>query len=233
MVNVLPLLWQLSDVWQREGAGGIWLRIRRYVSRRRKPDAFDLAHGTETTFNVDMWDLGVQSPNLRTAVKYQPVNVDVMRVGFESLPPKTRNYPFIDIGCGKGRALIMAHEAGFRRLIGVDFSSELLSVAKKNLAKCKIQAELLHSDADEFKFPEQPCVVYFYNPFGEELTARIARRIPTSSFLVYANPKYRSGAFGNFSTIREGTGLFVGYLSDRVDEETVVGVGAGSGSEKA
>jgi SAM-dependent methyltransferase len=228
MVNFLPLIWQLSDVWKREGAGGIWLRIRRYVSRSRKPDAFDLAHGTETTLNVDMWDLGVQSPNLRTAVKYQPVNIDVMRIGFESLPPGTHNLPFIDIGCGKGRALIMAHEAGFRRLIGIDFSSELLSVAKKNLAKCRIQANLLHSDADEFKFPEEPCVVYFYNPFGEELMARIARRIPPSSYLIYANPKHRAAVFGDFETVNEGTGLFVGYLRDRFDEGTMVGVGAGS-----
>jgi SAM-dependent methyltransferase len=228
MVNVLPLIWQLSDIWQREGVGGIWLRVRRYVSRRRKPDAFDQAHGTETTLNVDMWDLGVQSPNLRTAVKYQPVNVEVMRIGFESLPLETRSFPFIDIGCGKGRALIMAHEAGFRRLIGVDFSSELLAVAKKNLAKCKMQADLLHSDAEEFQFPDEPCVVYFYNPFGEELMGRIARRIPPSSYLIYANPKYRSTVFGDYEMVREGTGIFVGRSPDRMEEEALVGGGVGS-----
>jgi SAM-dependent methyltransferase len=228
MVNVLPLIWQLSDVWQREGMAGVWLRIRRYVNRRRKPDAFDLTHGTETTLNVDMWNLGVQSPNLRTAVKYQPVNVDVMRFGLKSLPPKTHSFPFIDIGCGKGRALIIAHEAGFTRLIGVDFSSELLSVAKKNLAECKIQADLLHSDADEFKFPEEPCVVYFYNPFGEELMARIARRIPPSSYVIYANPRHRVTAFGDFATICEGAALFVGYFRDRFDAEAEVIDGNGS-----
>jgi SAM-dependent methyltransferase len=32
---------------------------------------------------------------------------------------------FLDIGCGKGRALIIATEYGFKDLIGVDYSAKL------------------------------------------------------------------------------------------------------------
>jgi SAM-dependent methyltransferase len=208
--RLLPLIWKLSEVWQNEGVSGIFLRIRRYVTRSSKPDEFDLAHGTETSVMVDTWNLDAQSPNLRIAVKYQGVNPDVLRFAFGLLPIETFGFPFIDLGCGKGRGLILAHEAGYRNLIGIDFSRKLLDVAKNNLDSCGIAAQLHHEDADNFMFPQEPCVVYLYNPFGERLISRIANRIPALSYVIYANPKHRS-ALAQIATLAEYPSLFVGY----------------------
>lgn len=164
---------------------------------------------------VDTWNLSAQSPNLRIAVKYQGVNPDVLRLAFRLLPVETLDFPFVDLGCGKGRGLILAHEAGYRNLIGIDFSQKLLDIAKNNLDSCGIAANLYHKDADDFAFPHEPCVVYLYNPFGERLVSRIANRIPAMSYVVYANPKHRS-ALAQFAALVEYPSLFVGYCGRSV-----------------
>jgi SAM-dependent methyltransferase len=210
VVRLLPFIWKLSEVWRDEGISGILLRIRRYATRSSKPDAFDVAHGTETSVMVDTWNLNAKGPNLRIAVKYQGVNPDVLRLAFRLLPLETLDFPFIDLGCGKGRGLILAHEAGYRNLIGIDFSQKLLDIAKNNLDSCGITADLCHEDADDFVFPHEPCVVYLYNPFGERLVSRIANRIPALSYVIYANPKHRS-ALARFATLAKHQSLFVGY----------------------
>ncbi|MFC2077534.1 class I SAM-dependent methyltransferase [Candidatus Bipolaricaulota bacterium] len=46
-------------------------------------------------------------------------------------PP--RNEPLLDLGCGAGRHLLALHNAGFRRLTGLDLSSDLLQVARRRL----------------------------------------------------------------------------------------------------
>jgi SAM-dependent methyltransferase len=45
------------------------------------------------------------------------------------------NYTFIDLGCGKGRVLLMASDYSFHAIVGVELNAKLAAVANKNLAK--------------------------------------------------------------------------------------------------
>ncbi len=58
-------------------------------------------------------------------------------------------FTFIDFGCGKGKALLLAAKLPFRRIVGVELSSELIEIAKTNLKTYKGQenAEQLSSFA--------------------------------------------------------------------------------------
>jgi predicted RNA methylase len=40
---------------------------------------------------------------------------------------------FVDIGSGKGRALIIAAEYAFKRIIGVEYSPSLATICRRNL----------------------------------------------------------------------------------------------------
>src|ERR1700719_3166712 len=46
-------------------------------------------------------------------------------------------YTFVDIGAGKGRALLLAAELPFRKVIGVELSEELARIAQKNITLWK------------------------------------------------------------------------------------------------
>jgi SAM-dependent methyltransferase len=111
-------------------------------------------------------------------------------------------YSFVDLGCGKGRALIMASEFSFRQVIGVELNSSLAKIAESNLAswtgagRAVCPVRILHQDATEFSFPEGPCLLYLFNPFAAPVVKRLIERLeaefagrPGLLDVIYFNPE--------------------------------------------
>ncbi len=95
------------------------------------------------------------------------------------------NDVFIDYGSGLGRAVILAATFPFRRVIGVEFSSELnqraaaiLDTVRGRLA-CR-NIELITADAGTYELPDDVNVVYFFNPFEGALFRRVIDNVKTS-----------------------------------------------------
>jgi SAM-dependent methyltransferase len=110
-------------------------------------------------------------------------------------------YTFIDLGSGKGRTLLMASESPFRRIVGVELLPELHRVAAENAKKYAsetqhcFQLEPVCGDAREFHFPEEPTVLYLFNPLPEPGLASVIghleqslRHDPRPVFVLYHNP---------------------------------------------
>ena len=57
------------------------------------------------------------------ATIYMPVSYDLLETIFNQLPKK-RNTHFLDIGCGKGRALCVAAYHGFNKVTGIDLHKQ-------------------------------------------------------------------------------------------------------------
>jgi SAM-dependent methyltransferase len=97
-----------------------------------------------------------------------------------------RAFTFIDVGSGKGRALLMAANYGFKRIIGVEFMPELHRVAQANIARCASerqqcrQIESICLDARDFQFPMEPLVLYLFNPFSEPTFAAVLENLRSS-----------------------------------------------------
>jgi len=61
----------------------------------------------------------------------------------------------LDLGCGSGRNFTSIVNSGFNgELYGVDFSGEMLKLAKENAKKLKIKINLLKSDASKLEFED-------------------------------------------------------------------------------
>jgi len=86
--------------------------------------AFDLKYKTDTLSWQELNSVSVVGKNKSHGVQYQPTQARTLRKVFKkmNLP---REGAFLDLGCGKGRTLILAADFGYTRIIGVDFS-ELL-----------------------------------------------------------------------------------------------------------
>ena len=102
---------------------------------------------------------------------------------------------FVDVGCGKGKTLMVAARLGFRSVVGVEFAPELAAIAAANIRKVGIgNAAVVEGDAAAFTFPDDPLVVYFYNPFSREVMqqviANLARSRAPRVYVVYKNPTY-------------------------------------------
>ncbi|MGA9882407.1 MAG: class I SAM-dependent methyltransferase [Candidatus Acidiferrales bacterium] len=84
---------------------------------------------------------------------------------------------FVDLGCGKGRTLILAARRGFKRVIGVEFSPGLVAIARKNLKRTGLDAEVVDEDAGQYRLPDDNLVIYMYNPFGSAVMITVIRSL--------------------------------------------------------
>ena len=111
------------------------------------------------------------------------------------------DFVFIDLGSGKGRTLLMASDYPFRRIVGVELLPELHRAALENLRKYKSESqtcfalESICADATEFRFPDEPTVLFLFNPFPEaglrRMIANLERSLrdhPRAVFVIYHNP---------------------------------------------
>ncbi|QEE27303.1 class I SAM-dependent methyltransferase [Terriglobus albidus] len=135
---------------------------------------FDWRHGTDTSADrADQARKGWETDT--TNHTYVPIRPKCARRVLQALPvTNPQEYTFIDVGCGKGRMLLMALEAySFRTAIGIELRKELSDLAKLNLHnddRARLcSATCMNVNAMDFQFPEEKLVLYLFNPFGEEV----------------------------------------------------------------
>jgi Histone methylation protein DOT1 len=231
----------LRSWWEpRSKRNGTWQTAREFFSemrgfaldsmperrRQRYGDMeYDWEHRVDTTSATVNWRnrlLGVlHSP-------YQPTEPDLFREMIETLAIDYRQYTFVDIGSGKGRTLLMASEYPFKRVIGVELLPELHRVATENIMKllCErstgVPLESICGDAVEFVLPEDPLVLYLFNPLPEtgleQLMANVEssiRRSPRPFWVVYHNPIFEE-VVARRGTLRRvgGTSQYAVYASE-------------------
>jgi SAM-dependent methyltransferase len=132
---------------------------------------------------------------------YQPTEPALFAEIMANLNIDFREFTFIDMGSGKGRVLLMAADYPFRRVIGVELLPALHQVARENVRAYKSDSqrcfavEAVCGDAREFVFPNEPVVLYLFNPLPESgliaLTANLDRSLSQSSrtvYVLYHNP---------------------------------------------
>jgi SAM-dependent methyltransferase len=100
-----------------------------------------------------------------------------------------KNFTFIDLGAGKGRALLMASDYPFARIMGVEFMPDLCRAAEENIVsysassndrqQCREMA-MVCTDACDFTFPTEPLVVYLFNPFSEPVFVKVLENLRRS-----------------------------------------------------
>ncbi len=180
---------RLRRALRRHGLAGTARRAARELSAMRERQryraverAFDRLHGVETEGIVRLQTLTIESPNREHGVRYQASDPDHFRDLLRRLPIDYRDFVFVDFGAGKGRALLLASEFPFKRVVGVEFSPELTEIARRNVAGFRSdrqhchEFELVCADALDYELPDEPAILYFYNPFTETVLRRVLER---------------------------------------------------------
>ncbi len=169
---------------------------------------FDRKYGTDTGGYLGPEDLVKGRANDALNHGYSAIAPSVFRESCrrwrETLPAvsgRIEAYSFVDVGAGKGRAILLAAELPFRKVIGVEISEELSRTAQKNLARwsrvarTKAKIRVVQGDAAKFRWPRTPLLVYLYNPFACTLVAQMAENLAAAAAsgsglvdLLYVNP---------------------------------------------
>jgi SAM-dependent methyltransferase len=177
-------------------------RLKRRKLEEASRDGFDAAHGTDTAAVLVGRELGpVATRGGHLVIHYETTSEAAIRLPLDSLGADFSGFTFVDLGCGKGKPLLVAATYRFRRLAGVDISPACVAVARRNVARCRperidpARVEFLVGDAQDFVFPQEPLVVYLYNPFPGAVLAQVVanlevslREWPRPCAVIYVNP---------------------------------------------
>jgi SAM-dependent methyltransferase len=149
----------------------------------------------------DVLDIGaVSSPNWKHAVWHATFPESRYRKILDSLKIKHEDFTFIDLGCGKGKVLLIAASYPYKKIIGVEYIPRLQLVAAENIAayqsprrQCQ-NIEAICMDATVWPIPAGKCVFFFSNPFDATIMEVVIQRIveslrqnPREAYVVYCS----------------------------------------------
>lgn len=130
-------------------------------------EEFDKSHGTDTAGRIELADLKtVPTDTKGFCYHYVPYSRHSFAKAIGKLPTDRSRYTFVDYGCGKGQALLLAAEHGFRKIVGVEFSPELCDAARQNAKIFKgsgfsdADKTVFWVDASTFQVPPGNCVLF-------------------------------------------------------------------------
>lgn len=115
---------------------------------------------------------------------YMPLGYRAIGAALKKIPIQSSDIQFIDFGCGKGRAVIVAATKGYAWAAGIEMSETLCAVARQNIVNmrgrtsCKV--EIINEDATTYVIPDKTNVIYFFNPFTGSVLERVVENIRNS-----------------------------------------------------
>jgi SAM-dependent methyltransferase len=131
---------------------------------------------------------------------YQGAPYIVLLRIFKEVTKKTAIFDFIDIGCGKGRAVFVAEYSGYNKLMGIELDNELVGEALENMNRYPFKRKdseinFIHVNALEYDYRDKPTVYFLFNPFNEKVLSEVLDRILASTksetWFIYVNPMYK------------------------------------------
>jgi len=213
-----PTLRSTLRQWWRDGLArdGFWQTVRNLANhlwdflrestpaqrRQRYGDAdYDWDYRVDTTSATVNWHDRLLGEFHSAYQPTEPSFFREMMAMMARLEIDFQAFTFIDVGSGKGRALLMAADYPFRRVLGVELLPDLHRVAQANLGVYKSDSqrcfavEAVVADAREFPFPIEPIVLYLFNPLPEaaliEMLYNLERSLgenPRTVYVLYHNP---------------------------------------------
>jgi SAM-dependent methyltransferase len=193
-----------------------WRETARGLAEDR---SYDRARGVTTAERVPVMRLDGLSRHQRYhSSEYQPVPVRLFRAAIAAVPEAARRGAFVDLGCGKGRALVLAAEHGYRHLVGIEQSTALALEAERNLrvfadrAGLDLDVRIVQGDAAEHRFGGEDSTIFLFHPFSRRVLRRVLLNLASVASasagtapavaLVYVNPMH-GGVIAESQVLRE------------------------------
>jgi len=193
---------------------------------------FDQRHGTDTGGLIRAAELHSGHENDRHITAYYgvaPSILDALIDRWLETDPlfSIDRYTFLDIGSGKGRALLVASLHPFHHVLGVELNPRLAAISRANIAVFPETAsplapvDIIEGDALAMPLPDTPTLAFLFHPFEapvlRKLLARVAnafRDRPGHFDLLYVNAEHATVLDQHPAFTR----LFVGSIPMSIDD---------------
>lgn len=146
---------------------------------------FDKRYQLDTRSEVAIDDLDISQEDKQHADKYKPTRARYFRKIMEKVD-LPRDGVFVDVGCGKGRILLLAAEQGFNQVVGLEISPALCQIAERNVETFKEarpktgSIKVVCTNILDYQMDGSETVFFLYSPFGCSVTEQFLEMIRQS-----------------------------------------------------
>jgi SAM-dependent methyltransferase len=154
---------------------------------------FEWRYGLDTLAIAKLDGLTITSGDRRRGGFYEGSRWLPLRGLFAELRAMTAaGGALVDLGCGKGKVLLVAAQSGFAQVRGVEFAHELCEIARANWERfrqrtqCPATVEIVEADVAQYAIRPDETVFFLFNPFDEIVLARVLEHVAAS---VAAHPR--------------------------------------------
>jgi hypothetical protein len=151
-----------------------WAFHLRLIVENRRNRAYDARHNVETAGEAPLEAVGVASDDVgRGNGVYRVTWEALIQRAIARLGIDYSRYAFVDYGSGKGKAMFVAADYPFKRIIGVEYAPQLHQIARRNCesyrsaARQCLDLEAVCGDVLDYTLPAGPVVCFMCNPFDE------------------------------------------------------------------
>ena len=181
-------------------------RVLRMPALAAPVHPFDARYGTDTGGLIPRVDLVTGHANDEHVTAYYGVAPSILE-GLVDLWLMTKpvinleRVTFLDVGAGKGRAMLCAAQQPFAAVAGIELNAGLARIARSNTDAFAASGEalapvsLLEGDALEVKLPEGPLLAFLFHPFEAPVLRRFLARLEQRGGLcdlLYVNAEHAS-----------------------------------------
>ena len=151
---------------------------------------FDRLYRTDTGGLIPGTELAsghVSDPHITAYYAIAPSILDTLiDLWLQTSPPfPIDRYTLLDVGCGKGRAILTAAQHPFRQVVGIELNPGLAAIARSNIhaftaspsANALSPVSVVEGDALEVPLPDSPTLAMLFHPFEAPLVRRFLARL--------------------------------------------------------
>lgn len=188
---------------------------------------FDRLHKTDTGGLIRRVDLLTGHANDAHITAYYAVAPSILNALVDlwqttSPTHDITRYTFLDVGAGKGRAMLTAALHPFHQVTGIELNPRLAAINRENIrlfesspnASPLAPISLIEADALEAPLPETPTVAFLFHPFEAPVLRRFMARAqqhfaqrPGAFDVLYVNAEHASVLDRNVAFTRLFNGL--------------------------
>lgn len=194
------------------------LRIAHYYECQK----YDLERGTNTHGTLRTGEFAFRPDNSDRSVGYMCSWTSELVRSFDAareiLGARFSLFTFVDIGCGKGKALLVWQEQLLKigansQVFGVEYYQPLTEIAIANYRLLfHSEGHIFTADATTFDYDNigDHIIAYLYNPFDANILATFLSRISNKhALIIYNNPVHLDAIVRHgFRLVRHTAGWF-------------------------
>lgn len=158
-------------------------------------------YGIKTTGYDNLHHLVKKGIDIDHSTIYMPAGYYMLEKLLGEAAQLPHNTHFLDIGCGKGRAMFVAAHYKFTHISGIDISKKFCDYTEhlmKQLPFKNVHTSVLHADAFYYRIPKDIQVIFLFNPFDEVIMSGVVENIlisleqrPRDLYIIYMNPQQK------------------------------------------